>query len=209
MSASTILTMANLKGIDLLNVRAGDLHWPTLAEHLAKENRFNGATPDVTYCVAQHLCIGTDAIQNAGGTDYEAAEFLIHDVPEAFWKDDPTPKKQAIAGRIEARCGVTADSVLGVLKDIDREHEMAVHEAAGLPWPVPEEIHRVVKLYDAKMFVTEWRDLMKNAAHPNWSPYMGVEPLPMIIDPWPWSMARASLLMRFNKLLPALRRSPA
>lgn len=206
MTAATILTMANGKGIDLLNVRAEDIDFPALAEHLAKEKRFNGATPDVEYSVAQHLCIGTDAIIRAGGTETEAAYFLLHDCQEGIWKDDPTPKKCAIAERVAQRCGVLASDILAVLAAIVDEHDAAIHQAAGLPWPMPEEIARIVKLYDAKMFVTEWRDLMGGIPHPNWTPYDGLQPLRQRIEPvrW-WTEARAQWLTRANRLLPTLR----
>jgi hypothetical protein len=204
MSASTILTMANGKGIDLLAVCAADIDFPTIAEHLGKEKRFNGATPDVEYSVAQHLALGADAIIANGGTELEAAYFLLHDVPEAFWKDDPTPKKEAIAERVADRCGVTASAVLSVFKELDTEHEAAVHEAAGLPYPVPEEIHAIVKLHDVIMFVTEWRDLMHDVHHPNWAAFAGVKPLSQKIEPWPWAQARAAWLYRANRLLPSL-----
>lgn len=204
---ATILTMANGKGIDLLNVKATDIDFAVLAEHLGKEKRFNGATPDVEYSVAQHLCLGCDAMLKAGATDEEAAYFLVHDAPEGFWKDDPTPKKVAIAERIAARCGVTADAVRGVLKEIDDEHEAAVHEAAGLGWPIPDDIKRIVKLWDLVMFVTEWRDLMLDRPHPHPAPYSGIKPLDIKIDPWPWAQARAGLMLRFNRYLPALRRA--
>ena len=112
MSAATILTLANGKGVDLLDLRVEDVDFTALAEHLGKEKRFNGATPDTEYSVAQHLCLGSDAILKAGGTELEAAEFHIHDCQEGIWKDDPTPKKVAIAERIAQRCGVLADDIL-------------------------------------------------------------------------------------------------
>lgn len=205
MSRDTILTMANGAGIDLLNVRPADIDFAVLAEHLGKEKRFNGATPDVEYSVAQHLSIGSDAMLAAGHSETEAAYFHIHDCPEAFWKDDPTPKKRAIAKRISERCGVTADSVLSVLKDIDREHERAVHRAAGLRWPLSASVERAVKRFDLIMFVTEWRDLMHGVAHPNWAPYRHIVPLKARIEPLPWAQARAGWLLRARRLLPALQ----
>lgn len=205
MSAATILTLANGKSLDLLNVKADDIDLVALAEHLAKEKRFNGATPNVEYSVAQHLSIGSDAILKDGGTDLEAAYFLLHDAQEAIWKDDPTPKKVAIATRVSERCGIVAADILAVIAGIVSEHDAAIHQSAGLPWPVPEEIARIVHLYDAIMFVTEWRDLMGNIEHPNWSAYTSIRPLPKVIDPEPWPHARAGWLYRARRLLPSLR----
>lgn len=209
MPADTILTLANLKGIDLLEPKASDIDFAVLAEHLGKVKRFNGATPDREYSVAQHLSIGTDAILADGGTEAHAAYFLLHDCQEAIWQDDPTPKKVAIARHISDRCGVLADRVLKCLDEIVDIQDAAIHEAAGLPWPMPEDVRKFVKLYDAKMFVTEWRDLMHDAPHPNWHPYEGVHPLTAKIEPEPWAQARAGWLYRANRLLPALRRRAA
>jgi hypothetical protein len=45
MTAATILTLANGKGVDLLALKPEDIDFAALAEHLGKEARFNGATP--------------------------------------------------------------------------------------------------------------------------------------------------------------------
>lgn len=209
MSAQTTLTMADGRGIDLLAVKAADIIFPTLAEHLAKENRFNGATPGITYSVAQHLCLGADAMIYAGATDEETAYFLLHDTQEGLWKDDPTPKKIAIATRIAERCGVLSSDILNVLDSIVDEHDTAIHQAAGLPWPPKPEIARIVKLYDLIMFVTEWRDLMRDILHPNWAPYSGIRPLADVIVPWNWSKSANEYLIRLSRYLPALRKRAA
>lgn len=209
MSADTILTMANGVGIDLLAVKPSDIDFVVLAEHVAKEKRFNGATPGVEYSVAQHMAIGAEAIIEAGYGLTAAGYFLVHDIPEAFWKDDPTPKKRAIAQRISERCGVTASAVLSVLAEIDSEHEAAVHRAAGLTWPIPEAMQKIVKRFDKIMFVTEWRDLMRGVRHPDFSPYADFPPLPRVIEPQPWVLARGGWLRLARRCLPAISSSAA
>ncbi|MEI9804060.1 MAG: hypothetical protein WDN48_05850 [Pseudolabrys sp.] len=205
MTAATTLTMADGAGIDLDAVTAADIHAPSIIEQVCKEARYNGATTGLIYFVGQHLVLGTEAMLRDGATELEAGCFVVHDWPEGFFKDDPTPKKRTIARRIESKCGVTADAFRKVLKEIDDEHEAAVHEAVGLPWPIPEDVKRIVKLYDIKMFVTEWRDLMGNRPHPDWSPYEGVDPLPETIVPWPWEECRDRLTALAYRLLPKLR----
>jgi uncharacterized protein len=205
MTRATILTLANGRGVDLDALTVEDIDFAAFAEHVAKEKRFNGATPDVEYSVAQHMCLGSDAILAAGGTETEAAYFHLHDLAEAIWKDDTTPKKAAIAQRVSTHCGVSADGVLSVLNSISEEHDAVIHQAAGLPWPMPKECKRVVKLYDAIMFVTEWRDLMHDIVHPHWALYSGIKPLNSEIKPWPWAQAKAAWLYRANRLVPALR----
>lgn len=203
--SQTILTLSNGKGVDLNALRAEDVDLPTFAEHIAKEARYNGATPGLIYFVGQHICHGTDAMLKDGATEEEAAYFHLHDLQEGIWKDDPTPKKVTIATRIQDRCGVLAQDIIDVLDEIVDEHDAAIHHAAGMRWPMPAKIRKYVKLYDLRMFVTEWRDLMNGQPHPNWAPYANIQPLDIKIVPWPWERARDEWMVRARKLLPSLK----
>lgn len=204
MTACTILTLANGRGVDLDNPSADDVDFDAYAEHLAKEKRFNGATPNEEYSVAQHLCLGTTAILKATGDIDLARYFSLHDGHEAVWKDDPTPKKRTIAARVAARCGVLAADILAVLDEIVFDHDVAIHLAAGLAWPMPDSTAVQVKHWDLTMFVTEWRDLMPGVVHPDWTPYSHLVALPERIEPWPWQVAKRGLIQRWRQLLPAL-----
>src|SRR4051794_15597738 len=177
MSAATILTLANGLGIDLLDPKASDIHWESYAEQLSKEKRYNGATPGEEYSVAEHMVRGVDAILLATGDVELAAEFSLHDVPEAALKDDTTPKKRAIAELSEQQFGVLASHIIAAFDLLTYRHDAAIHEAAGLPWPMRPELAVAVKRWDLVMFVTEWRDLMRDRPHPNWAPYSGILPL--------------------------------
>lgn len=205
MSARTILTLADGREMDLRHPTP-ELYanWDWVAEHLAKEKRYNGATPGVEYSVAQHACLGADVARALYG-ELIAAEFLVHDNPEAALKDDTTPKKRAIAEEAEAQFGVLAASVIGAFDAITERHDIAIHAAAGLPWPMAPDVAAAVKRIDLVMFVTEWRDLMRNAPHPNWAPYSGIQPLPDTIEPWDWRDAKRQFLARCQTMLPALR----
>jgi hypothetical protein len=205
MSADTILTLANGRGIDLLQPRVSDVHWPSIAEALAKEKRFNGHTPGVEYSVAEHKIRGTVAILRATHDRRLAAYWSLHDAPEGHLKDDPTPKKRAIAEIARREFGVLGDAILKSFDRLTELHEAVIHEAAGLPWPLPAEIVAGVKHWDRVMFVTEWRDLMAGAEHPNWAPYADVVPLPEIIRPLPnWCAIKSRLLHDWRSLLPNL-----
>ena len=205
LSAQTILTLSNGKGVDLLNVTAADIDFAAIAEHLAKEKRFNGATPDVEYSVAQHCSIGSDAILAAGGTDSEAAYFLLHDAHEAFVKDLTTPLKRALDDISQEYYKTEPKTVFNAFHLLEAHADIAIHEAAGLPWPMPDDIKPVIKYFDKLMFVTEWRDLMHDITHPDPDAYAGLNPLPKLIQPENWAHARAGWLLRANKLLPNLR----
>lgn len=202
MTPSTILTMSNGKGIDLLDPSPEDIDFASIAQHLAKEKRFNGATPDVEYSVAQHCSIGADAILGAGHTEECAAYFLLHDAHEALLKDDTTPKKRALADIAARTFGVLAEEITQSFDLLTYRIDDAIHRAAGLAWPAPGSVQAIVKRFDLILFVTEWRDLMFDIPHPNWAPYSGIKPLAKRIEPLPWAQARAGWLMRANKLLP-------
>lgn len=205
MSAETILTLANGRGIDLRHPRVSDVHWPSIAEALSKEKRYNGHTPDVEYSVAEHKIRGTVAILRATHDRRVAAYWSLHDAAEGHLKDDPTPKKRAIAEIAREEFGVLGDVILRSFERLTEIHDAVIHEAAGLPWPVPADIVDAVKHWDRVMFVTEWRDLMRGAVHPNPEAYAGIEPLPEIIRPLPdWSAIKSRLLHDWRSLLPNL-----
>lgn len=202
---STISTLSNGRGIDLTDPKPSDIDFSVIAEHLAKEKRYNGATPGIEYSVAQHCCIGADAIMLDTDNETLAAYFLLHDAPEAFLKDDTTPKKRALAEIAARNFGVLSQEIMEAFDMLTDRFDAAIHEAAGLPWPMPDTIRSAVKTYDLIMFVTEWRDLMRSVKHPNWDEYRRVMPLPDTINPWTWQTAAGAYRNRCEKLLPALK----
>lgn len=205
MSAATILTLKNGKGVDLLNPQIDISDFDSFAEHLAKEKRYNGATPGVEYSVAEHQVRGVDAILAATGDKDLAAYFSLHDCHEGTLKDLTTPLKEALAEIAAERFGVLAPQIVESFKLLEYRHDVAIHHAAGMLWPMPAHFIKEVKRWDLIMFVTEWRDLMLNAPHPNWAPYSGIVPLTELIEPWCWETAKAALLNRWRVLLPAFR----
>jgi hypothetical protein len=208
MSARTSLRLANGRDIDLLAPVASDyadLAWR--AEHLAKEARYNGATPGVFYSVAQHVSTGASAILDETGDERLAAYFSVHDDPESVLRDDTTPKKNAIVEIAEERFGVLGAQILAAFNELTDRHDQAVHEAAGLAWPPTPYIAAQCKYWDLRMFVTEWRDLMGNASHPDWGRYAGVEPLKMRIVPDArWQDSAQLLHLMWMRLLPKHQR---
>jgi len=202
----TILTLANGRGIDLLAPKASDIDFAVIAEHLAKENRYNGATPNRVYSVAEHSSRGAEAIFDATGDRLLSAYFQIHDAPEAFLKDDTTPKKRALTATAMS-FGVLADTITQSFDLLTERFDAAIHEAAGLPWPPTPDMQAQIKHWDLTMFVTEWRDLMGDHIHPHWGPYEHIVPLPERIIPWcGWTSAYAQFVRGCHELLPALRR---
>jgi hypothetical protein len=199
-----MLTLANGHGIDLLDPQPADVDFSSYAEQLAKEARFNGATPGVAYSVAEHLVRRIASAPRTSGDRQLAAYWSLHDAHEAVLKDDTTPKKCAIAELCAQQLGILAEHVLAAFDRLTDRHDAAIHAAAGLPWPLPADVAAQVKAWDRTLFVTEWRDLMGARAHPDWTPYRDVAPLPETIRPWPWPFARLALQVRWRRLLPAL-----
>lgn len=202
MMRSTILTTASGRNVDLLAPTASDIDFADIAEQLAKENRYNGATPDIAYSVAQHLVIGADAIFDTTKDAKATAYFLLHDAPEAYLKDDTTPKKRALATIAETQFGALASSIMQAFDALTARWDIAIHAAAGLPWPMPGEIENLVHAYDKTMLVTEWRDMMIVLPPFNAD---GVVTLKTKIVAWDWHVAERALKRRFTMFLPALK----
>lgn len=206
MNPRTILTLADGRSIDLLNPTAADyLPFDWAAEHLAKENRYNGATPGIAYSVAQHTCECVIAAYAEGGAGAKqlAAYLSLHDVHESVLKDDTTPKKRTFAAVAEAKFGVLASEVMAAFDDLTDRHDRAIHEAAGLSWPPSPEIAAEVKRIDRVLLVTEWRDLMGDVPLPNAEAYADVKPLARIIKPIDrWQASAEALGLLWRKLLP-------
>lgn len=199
----TSLTTVSGRMVDLLNPRPADIDFGDICEQLAKENRYNGATPGVCYSVAEHLSRGGLAVYEASGSDLAAARFLLHDMPESYLKDDTTPKKRAIAATA-TEFGVLAPVVLAAFDRMTERFDRAIAAAAGLAWPAPDDIAALVHRYDKIMLNTEWRDLM-SIPHP-WPIEPGEEPLVGVtIKPWGWRQAMEQLRADCSRWLPACR----
>ncbi len=203
MSARTTLTLANGRGIDLLSPQASDIDFAVIAEHLAKEKRYNGATPNSEYSVAEHCVRGANAIAHVTGDAMLAAYFLLHDAHEHLVKDLTTPLKQAVADIAHEYYEAVPAQIVNAFEILEERADAVIYEAAGLLWPAPTMVRITIKHWDLVMFVTEWRDLMKGVEHPNWAPYANVAPLTeQILLPWPWDVARNRYLASCQMLLP-------
>ena len=209
MTAATILTMANGKGIDLTNPQACDIDFAVIAEHLAKEKRYNGATPGIQYPVAQHCVIGADAAFEDTKDIELAGYFLLHDGHEAFLKDDTTPKKRALAEIAAQEFGILSTEILSAFEMMTARFDAVIHEAAGLAWPPAESMKAAIKAYDEIMFVTEWRDLMRGTKHPNWDRYRDIRPFPDVIVPAGWVRSAAMFRNRCKLYLPCFQKPTA
>lgn len=82
--------------------RSEDIYPEDIAYALARLQRYGGHASKV-YSVAEHCVLGADRILEAGGTDYEAFDFLLHDAPEALgFVDVPAPTKSQLPDYVAA-----------------------------------------------------------------------------------------------------------
>lgn len=163
-----------------------DVHWPDIAESLAKTGRFNGHTPGVLYSVAQHCCIVHDNLP----LDARLAG-LLHDAHEFAIGDIVTPLKEAL-------------TLLGARSALDRltaASDRAIFTRAGLPYPLPPAIAAQVAAADMRAFATECRDVAPPGIVTD--PAALPPPFRTVIRAWPWPKAAEEFLKRLYLLCPA------
>lgn len=194
----TTLTCADGRNFDLLNPRAEDVSFAVICEHLAKANRYCGATAGLTYSVAQHSVLCAQAALAATGNRELAAYLLCHDMHEAYLGDDTTPKKRALTA-IMGNFGVLASAIADSFAMLTDRIDAAIHERAGLAWPPSPEMQAAIKHWDRVLLATEWRDLMV------WEPPydFGHAPLPDLVIPHlDWQDAATEMAALCASLLP-------
>lgn len=209
MSAHAWIQTSRSQVFDLLRPRAADIDLlGEVPEVLARTPRFNGHVPAGPYSVAQHSVLGAkailaDPVEVRRGAVTLARAFILHDVHEFAVGDIATPVVEALAFWCGSAAAVAlppesvdrppAEIGRGILKtglhalksNIDR----AVHEAAGLSWPLDPEIADRVKVWDLRMLASERRQLLGPTPKP-WHPAVErAEPAPIKgrikIQPWP------------------------
>jgi uncharacterized protein len=186
------------KMMDLAYPRIEAVDFDDIAEQLAKQPRFAGATPNAFFSVAQHSVHVADLVYSRSRDCELAAYGLLHDGHEAYLGDDTTPKRQAL--------GVIALEVYGpkgheIVMDVMQAQrwrlDAVILQAAGLKFPVPATTAVLIKRVDLAMLKTERLALMP--AGPPWPMLEKVEPLPVAIAPWDWQFAKQCFLRRFER----------
>jgi uncharacterized protein len=188
-----------------------------IAESLARLPRFNGHLRSGPYSVAQHSVVGADALFNETGRRDLAAAFLLHDAHEAYIGDITTPVARALAiyagetasgGRDDLAAAVarhaavkSTESGIALMKErLDR----AIHTAAGIAWPLPDNVREAVKLMDLRMLVTEQQHLLGPEVRP-WVP-AGIAPLWELTERdfpvWSWGLSTNIFRERLEAYLP-------
>lgn len=197
-ASKTTLTCADGRNFDLLNPSVDDVSFLVICEHLAKANRYCGATPGNTYSVAQHSVLCAQAALIASGDRTLAGYLLCHDMHEAYLGDDTTPKKRALETIISS-FGVLSWTVSAAFDQLVDRIDAAIHARAGLAWPPSPAMQAEIHKWDRVLLATEWRDLMR---YPQ--PYeFGQLPVPDTVMPsCNWQRDAVDMMALCRSLLP-------
>jgi hypothetical protein len=172
--------------LDLLEPDPATVRLEDVAHHLARVNRYNGATRP-TISVAEHCCVLADYAHVFRGFPAEAGMLaLVHDGHEAYTGDFIKPLKLLIGEP---------------LKKIERRVQAAVLAGLGLGLgPMLQRMSRFCELVaelDARVLLDERAAGMPN--HPGDGAWAvdGLEPLGAGIHFWPPEVAEAQFLGRW------------
>lgn len=133
--------------VPLLDPQPEDIDIADIAEHLAKLNRYTGATRDAAYSIAQHSVFVADLVP------VEVKPYaLLHDGEEAYVGDSSSPLKVAMR--------IVAQQERSPYDRIAARFDHVIHLAAGLTWPVPPDIKAAIRHADLVALATEKRDFM-------------------------------------------------
>ncbi|SDQ99315.1 hypothetical protein [Pseudovibrio sp. Tun.PSC04-5.I4] len=134
---------------DLLDPQANLVSFWEIAEVLAHIPRFNGHTK-MRYSVAQHCCMAHDHVCEENDPQLRLLA-LLHDAHEAYIGDIITPVKEAL-------CALPGGGQVDVaLEHLKVRHDMAIHDAAGLPSLCYTSQQALVKSVDKDLLLEEQR----------------------------------------------------
>jgi 5'-deoxynucleotidase YfbR-like HD superfamily hydrolase len=169
----TILTSSG-RYFDLRNPNPDDIHIGEIAHALSHLCRFTGHVRKF-YSVAEH-CVHTSYLV----PQEHALHALLHDAAEAYIGDVASPLKY----------------MLPEYREIERAVEAAVGRAFGLS-TLP---HPSVKHADLVMLATERRDLLPWDIEDQWECLLGINPIPMRLNPMSPKAARKAFIARFYQI---------
>lgn len=128
--------------IDIENFTVDDVDLRDIAHNLAKEPRFNGATPiNVSYSVGEH-CINLARYFQYYDDDEWQRRALLHDASEAYLKDLNSPVK----------------SILNDYKDLEKHVQTVIYERFNVFQHLADS--KVFKLCDSCILIDEVETIM-------------------------------------------------
>jgi hypothetical protein len=175
MNGAFIQTFSGAK-IYPLNPDPADIRLVDIAHALSNLCRYTGHSQQF-YSVAQHSVHVSEIVP----WDCRLLG-LLHDAPEAFLQDIPSPLKRS--------------PEFAFYREAEARMERAIWEAFGLTPPTDEQA-AAIKQADLELLATEATQLLA-PLHRDWE--LPCKPLPMMLEPWCPSIAKRTFLDTFHDL---------
>lgn len=167
-----------------------DITISDIAFHLAKINRFTGAT-HAFYSTAQHCCLVERILSNENPLVRKRG--LLHDGHEYVIGDINTPLHREVTERIHRRFGHAYDPIEELKKEVDAR----LFPQFGLsPNPTQTEA-ALIKRADRIAFVTEASQLLDE---PTWLEHEEEKPYPILIECWSHERAAYEFMRRYAEI---------
>lgn len=188
---AAVIRTASGRTVPLLAPQASHIRFGDVAQHLARINRFAGAT-ETPYSVAQHAVLVSQITAQLSPSPEVQLWGLLHDAHEAYLGDVTTPVKHALFGE-------DGRNVLPSQWDsLAAAFDAAIAARAGLV--LTRAMLATVQQADEMALVAEWQCLMPGPCPVALPP--GTRGLPSV-TPWPWHRAEEQFLKTFNRLAAA------
>ncbi|WP_336810902.1 hypothetical protein [Bosea sp. MMO-172] len=180
-----------------------------IATPLGMTGRFANQMPSgVIYPVAQHCCIGADWIYSSTHDPVPALAFLLHEGHEGPLGDWATPVIEAMqeaADRLHPGSGI---SIKAIKRELAAPIDAWLHRLAGLTWPLPPEVARIVAITDVKLMLAERDHLLARPPKPWTADRYGPLKLKHRIVPLSPARATEQWLTRFDRWSEAVLARP-
>ncbi len=186
------------RAIDLLNPDPATIDFTVdVPDALARIARFNGGLHLGPFSVGQHSIHGADALKAQTGRDDIAFAFLLHDGHEYVLGDMTSPVATMFVELARKEFNAKTATLIRDLFDLAKAQlDAAIFKAAGVKWPLPEDVTSEIRIMDVRMLRTErdhlhrrppmrWHTAVENAL-PVRFPFgsLKIWPWPKVADEW-------------------------
>lgn len=185
--------LTNGQTIDIAAPFQTVIDFKEMAASLAGIRRFKG----LGIPVAQHLVVGAGAILAEGGSEFEAALYLLHDGHEWALGDITRPSEMLLAG-------IIGPSAMAAIERAKIYWDGAIYTAAGLPTPGTWQkawATRVLAM-DGRMARAEAIDNFGPLTKPHFANWARPK-MKGLLAPWSKDRAEVEFLETLDRLIPA------
>lgn len=189
--------LTNGETMDIAAPFQAAIDFKEMAASLAGIRRFKG----LGIPVAQHLVVGANAILAEGGSEFEAALYLLHDGHEWALGDITRPSEALLAG-------IIGPSAMAAIERAKIYWDGAIYNAAGLPTPGTWQkawADRVTAM-NGRMARAEALDTFGPRAKPHFETCARPK-MKGLLTPWSKDRAEVEFLEALDRLIPARKAS--